>query len=50
MRELRQVARGLAACGDARGITLDVDSQEFEEAQHADDLQAKLTASFGGIL
>jgi integrase len=31
-------------------ITLDVYSHEFEQARHADDVQAKLTASFGGIL
>jgi hypothetical protein len=37
--------------GHARpSITLDVYAHEVEAAQHADDLQAKLTASFGGIL
>jgi hypothetical protein len=31
-------------------VTLDVYSHELEEAQHADDVGAKLTAAFGGIL
>jgi hypothetical protein len=37
--------------GHARpSITLDVYAHEFEQAQHADDVAAKLTAAFGGIL
>jgi integrase len=31
-------------------ITLDVYSHEFEQVQHAGDVDAKLTAAFGGIL
>jgi integrase len=37
--------------GHARpSITLDIYAREFEQAQHGDDVAAKVTATFGGIL
>jgi integrase len=45
------VVRVSRQLGHARpSITLDVYSHEFEQAQHAGDVEAKLTAAFGGIL
>lgn len=45
------VVRVSRQLGHARpSITLDVYAHEFEQAQHATDVTAKLTAAFGGIL
>jgi hypothetical protein len=41
---------GPGSSGTPASITLDVYSHEVEAAQHAADLQAKLTANFGRIL
>jgi integrase len=45
------VVRVSRQLGHARpSITLDVYSHEFEQTQHADDVTAKVTAAFGGII
>ncbi len=45
------VVRVSRQLGHARpSVTLDVYAHEFEQAQHAGDVAAKLTAAFGGIL
>jgi len=51
VRQGLDVVRISRQLGHARpSITLDVYSHEFEEVAHADDVSAKLTAAFGGVL
>jgi integrase len=51
IRQGLDVVRISRQLGHARpSITLDVYAHEFEQAQHADDVNAKLTAAFGGII
>jgi integrase len=51
VRQGLDVVRISRQLGHARpSITLDVYAHEFEQAQHAEDVNAKLTAAFGGII
>jgi integrase len=51
VRQGLDVVRISRQLGHARpSITLNIYAHEFEQAQHADDVSAKLTAAFGGIL